>query len=120
MTPADIVKNAETLLQVGDRSEAECRMVVHACYYAALHIAAPFVGVDVEKDHDRHARVRENLQNAASVGKPPGYVTMLAPYIGDLHKLRVHADYKLGTHFPPEKADQAITWMTDVVDAMPK
>ncbi|MGY0782104.1 hypothetical protein ACW7BC_29860 [Azospirillum argentinense] len=111
MKPEELVSAAELLLAKESPSEGECRAAAHACYYAALHIAAPYVDVNVRDDHDRHKNTRNRMKKGQFVKKPPAQIARLAYYFEDLHRLRITADYDFGVQFGVDEADQALEWM---------
>ena len=117
MQPEGWLTAAEALLAKDEPSEGDCRAVAHACYYAALHMAAPYVGVDVAQNKKRHQDARERLKRRKFISKPPSHIQRLAIYFEDLHRLRIFADYDLGRLFDVDDADQALEWMRGVVGA---
>lgn len=117
MRPEDLIAAAESLL-AGTPDEARCRMAAQACYTAALHMAAPHVGVDVGRDPVRHAKVRAAMRTARFTGTPPRHILVLANYFEDLARLRQHAEYWPDIPFDADHADQALEWMRGVLAAV--
>ncbi len=120
MRPEEAVAAAEALLASGPVTEAKCRMAAHACYTAALHLAAPFAGVDVGRDPERDRKVREAMRTSRFTGTPPAHILVLANYFEDLARLRLHADHWPGLPFGPDHAGQALEWMRAVLSVMPR
>lgn len=118
MQPEGWLSAAEILLAQDAPTEGDCRAVAHTCYYAALHMAAPYVGVDVAQNRKRHQDARERLKRRQFIMRPPQHIQKLACYFEDLHRLRVMADYDLGCLFGVDEADQALEWMRGVVGSM--
>jgi len=117
MKPEELVAAAELLLAKDYPSEGECRAAAHACYYAALHMAGPYVDVEVKSDKDRHKNVRSRMKKRQFTRKPPLHVARLANYFEDLHRLRVWADYDFEAQFSLDHADQALEWMRGALSA---
>ncbi|HYH36865.1 MAG TPA: hypothetical protein VD860_01475 [Azospirillum sp.] len=117
MRPEDLIAAAESLL-AGTPGEAQCRLAAQACYTAALHMAAPHVGVDVGRDPVRHAKVRTAMRTARFTGTPPRHILVLANYFEDLARLRQHAEYWPDIPFDADHADQALEWMRGVLAAV--
>lgn len=118
MRPEDLIAAAESLLASGAPTAAQCRLAVQACYTAALHMAAPHVGVDAGRDPVRHAKVRVAMRTSRFTGPPPPHILVLANYFEDLARLRQHAEYWLDLPFDADHADQAMEWMRGVLAAM--
>lgn len=118
MRPEDLIAAAESLLASGAPGEAQCRLAAQACYTAALHMAAPHVGVDVGRDPVRHAKVRAAMRTARFTDAPPPHIQVLANYFEDLARLRQHAEFWPDLPFNADHADQALEWMRGVLAAM--
>ena len=118
MRPEELIATAEALLASAAPTEAQCRLAAHACYTAALHMAAPFVGVDAGKDPDRDRKIHEAVRTSRFTGETPPHILVLANYFEDLARLRLHADYWPNLPFDADHADQALEWMRGVMAAM--
>jgi uncharacterized protein (UPF0332 family) len=111
MNPRDFLSLAEALIT--ELSEADWRTAVSRGYYAAFHVARELLeacGFVVPRADQAHAYLQLRLVNCghADVGEA-------GRDLGDLRRLRNHADYDLDQPFPHAEANRFVLLAGDVI-----
>jgi uncharacterized protein (UPF0332 family) len=112
MRPDDLVASAKFLLDKPSPTEADCRIAVHACYYAMLHVAGSYLGIDVAAAPDRHKAAMMGLQNRMMPNKR---VVALRKGFANAQRLRIRADYRIDAMVSTDDAEDVVEWARGVL-----
>lgn len=115
--PADLLREAQTLLNAVDDNEVRRRTAVSRAYYAAYHgakVVAEAAGYRDDGKTSVHAQLGRYFQTS-----PDRKRKRIASMLKDLRNLRVRADYYLAGDLSASDAEYAIATALRIVSLLP-
>lgn len=117
ITPADVLREAQTLLGMANADEVRRRTAVSRAYYAAYHharVVAEMAGYCDNGKASVHAQLGQHFKAA----KDPK-LRRVAQFLRDLKGLRVRADYALDGDVSVSDARDAVLKALRIVSLLP-
>ncbi len=111
-TPDDLLAAAIRALDGSRITEADCRIAVHAAYYALYHWSCAKFGLDPMAARVTHEGIKVRWQSRVPADAAEGRARR---QFATLYRLRVRADYGLSSTITPIEAETALEQVRGVL-----